>query len=72
MYTCLLYTSTQNAVYGLLARLHLNAAVYRDIYADNFTFAAADMDKVIEYCDKIIASNQYKLSACLLYTSRCV
>ena len=54
---------TQNAVYGLLARLHLNAAVYRDIYADNFTFAAADMDKVIEYCDKIIASNQYKLSA---------
>jgi hypothetical protein len=54
---------TQNAVYGLLARLHLNAGVYRDIYADNFTFAAADMDKVIEYCDKIIASNQYKLSA---------
>ncbi len=54
---------TQNGVYGLLARLHLNAAVYRDIYADNFTFPAADMDKVIEYCDKIIASNQYKLSA---------
>lgn len=47
---------------GLLARLYLNAAVYRDIYGASFNFTAADMDKVIEYCDKIIASGQYKLS----------
>ncbi len=53
---------TQAAAWGLLARLHLNAAVYRDVYADNFNFAAADMDEVIKYCDKIIASGQYALS----------
>src|SRR5690606_28337026 len=41
------------AVQGLLARLYLNAAVYRDRYADNFDFRTEDMDKVIEYCDKI-------------------
>lgn len=54
---------TPNAVYGLLARLHLNAPVYRDIYAESFNFQAADMDKVIEYCDRIISSGQYQLSA---------
>lgn len=54
---------TKAGAWGLLARLYLNAAVYRDRYADNFTFQAADMDKVIEYCDKIIASGQYALSA---------
>ncbi len=53
---------TKAAVWGLLARLHLNAPVYRDIYGESFSFQAADMDKVIEYCDKIIASGQYKLS----------
>ena len=53
---------TQGAVWGLLARLHLNAPVYRDPYADNFDFKAEDMDKVIEYCNKVIASAQYELS----------
>jgi starch-binding outer membrane protein, SusD/RagB family len=53
---------TKGAVWGLLARLYLNAGVYRDVYADKFTFNTADMDKVVEYCDKIIASNQYQLS----------
>lgn len=53
---------TKGGVYGLLARLHLNAPVYRDIYADAFNFPAEDMDKVIEYCDKIIALGQYELS----------
>jgi hypothetical protein len=53
---------TQATVWGLLARLHLNAAVYRDPYADNFNFGSADMDKVIEYTDKIIALGQYQLS----------
>ena len=50
---------TKAAVQGLLARLYLNAAVYRDRYAASFTFKTEDMDKVIEYCDKIIASPQY-------------
>ncbi len=54
---------TKGAAWGLLARLYLNAAVYRDIYAASFTFKSEDMDKVIEYCDKIISSGQYQLSA---------
>ena len=53
---------TQGAVWGLLARLHLNAPVYRDPYADNFDFTAADMDRVIEYTTNIINSGQYQLS----------
>lgn len=53
---------TKGAVQGLLARLYLNAAVYRDVYASSFTFKNEDMDKVIEYCDKIIANPQYALS----------
>jgi hypothetical protein len=51
------------AVWGLLARLYLNAAVYRDRYAASFSFKTEDMDKVIEYCDKIISSNQFQLAA---------
>ena len=54
---------TKAAVWGLLARLHLNSAVYRDVYAASFTFRSEDMDKVIEYCDKIISSGQYALAA---------
>ena len=53
---------TKAGVWGLLARLHLNAAVYNDRYAATHTFTTQDMDKVIEYTDKIIASNQYALS----------
>jgi hypothetical protein len=52
---------TQNAVYGLLARLHLNAGVFRDPYGKP-TFAKADMDKVIEYSDKILNSGKHTLS----------
>ncbi len=52
---------TKAAVQGLLVRLYLNAAVYRDVYAPSFTFKNEDMDKVIEYSDKIIASGQYAL-----------
>ncbi|TKC63582.1 RagB/SusD family nutrient uptake outer membrane protein [Pedobacter hiemivivus] len=54
---------TKGAVWGLLARLYLNAAVYRDVYAPSFTFKAEDMDKAIEYCTKIIGSGQYNLAA---------
>ncbi|SFF45548.1 RagB/SusD family nutrient uptake outer membrane protein [Thermoflexibacter ruber] len=53
---------TKGAVWGLLARLHLNAAVYRNVYGNSFDFKTEDMDKVIEYCDKIINSGQYQLS----------
>ena len=53
---------TKGAVWGLLARLHLNAAVYRDRYATQFTARPEDMDKVVEYCDKLINSGQYQLS----------
>ena len=52
---------TQNAVYALLARLHLNAAVYRDPYGTpNFT--QDDMDAVIEYTNNIINSGDYSMS----------
>jgi hypothetical protein len=54
---------TKAGVWGLLARLHLNSAVYRDRYAANFSFTKEDMDKVVEYCDKIISSGQYALAA---------
>ncbi|WP_315818480.1 RagB/SusD family nutrient uptake outer membrane protein [Paraflavitalea speifideaquila] len=53
---------SKEACWGILARLYLNTAVYKDIYATQFNFPAADMDKVIEYCGKIIATNKYKLS----------
>ena len=53
---------TQGAVWGLLARLHLNAAVYRDPYAESFDFKTEDMDKVIEYSNKIIGLGKYQLS----------
>jgi hypothetical protein len=53
---------TQAAVWGLLARLHLNAAVYRDRYAAGFNFTATDMDEVIKYSDKIINSGLFALS----------
>jgi starch-binding outer membrane protein, SusD/RagB family len=53
---------TKGAAWGLLARLYLNAGVYQDIYADKVNFKTEDLDKVIEYCDKIITSNQYQLA----------
>ncbi len=53
---------SKGAAWGLLARLYLNAAFYRDPYAAQLTFKPEDMDKVVEYCDKIISSGQYQLS----------
>jgi hypothetical protein len=53
----------QAAVWSLLARLNLNAAVYRNIYGTTFDFKAEEMDKVIQYTDKVINSGQAKLSA---------
>lgn len=54
---------TKAGVWGLLAKLYLNAAVWRDRYAASTTFPTADMDKVIEYTDKIVNSNLFSLSA---------
>ncbi len=51
----------QNAVKALLARLYLNAAVYRDPYGTP-EFRKEDMDKVIRYTDEIIAG-PYSLAA---------
>lgn len=52
---------TQTAVWGFLARLHLNAAVYRDPYGTP-DFTSADMDKVLEYTNNVINSGLYSLS----------
>lgn len=52
---------TQSAVWGFLARLHLNAPVYRDPYGTP-DFKAADMDKVIQYTDNVINSGLYSMS----------
>jgi hypothetical protein len=52
---------TKNAVNALLARLYLNAAVYRNPYGTP-DFTNADMDKVIQYTNEII-SGPYSLSA---------
>lgn len=54
---------SKGAAWGLLARLYLNAAVYRNRTATSFTFQSTDMDNVISYCDKIINSGQYKLAS---------
>lgn len=50
----------KHAVEALLARLYLNAAVYRDPYGTP-NFRAEDMDKVIQYTNSII-SGGYSLS----------
>ena len=52
---------TQAVVWGFLARLNLNAAVYRDPYGTpNFT--TEDMNEVIKYTDNIINSGKFTLS----------
>jgi starch-binding outer membrane protein, SusD/RagB family len=54
---------SNQAVWGLLARLYLNAAVYRDRYATSIAFNNADLDKVISYCDKLITGGDFALSS---------
>ncbi len=53
---------TKGAAWGLLAKLYLNAAVWRDPYAVTFTFRPDDMDKVIDYTNRVVSSNNYVLS----------
>lgn len=51
----------KSAVNGFLAQLYLNAAVYRDPYGTP-NFSATDMDKVIEYTNKVITAGGHSLS----------
>jgi len=50
------------AAWGLLARLYLNAAVYRDPYGTP-QFKTEDLDKVNDYTTRIINSGTYQLVA---------
>ena len=52
---------TQGAVWTMLSRLYLNAAVYRDPYGTP-SFKAEDMDKVLDYTNRVINSGKYALS----------
>ncbi|KQT16107.1 carbohydrate-binding protein SusD [Chryseobacterium sp. Leaf404] len=52
---------SQASVNGFLAQLYLNAGVYRDPYGTP-AFAATDMDKVIEYTNKVINTGIFSLS----------
>jgi len=45
----------------LLARLHLNKAVYNNRYAGSFDFSADDMKKVVEYTTDLIDIGGYTL-----------
>ncbi|PZR20651.1 MAG: RagB/SusD family nutrient uptake outer membrane protein [Flavobacterium psychrophilum] len=51
----------KSAVNGFLAQLYLNAAVYRDPYGTP-NFSSQDMDKVIEYSNKVINEGHYSLA----------
>jgi starch-binding outer membrane protein, SusD/RagB family len=51
--------ATKEAAWALLAKCYMNKAVYKanpNSPAGPFTFAAADMNKVIQYCDLIDAN----------------
>ena len=53
------HLATKEAAWTLLAKLYLNKAVYKanpESPAGPYTFAAADMNKVIEYCNNVAAN----------------
>lgn len=53
------HVATKEAAWALLAKLYLNKAVYKapaTAPAGPYTFAAADMNKVIQYCNSIAAN----------------
>ncbi len=57
--------ATKEAAYFLLAKLYLNKAVYKADPTNPqgpYTFAAADMNKVIQYCDLVMANTTLKIS----------
>lgn len=49
-------TANKAAANAMLARLYLNKAVYTGTPEGPYTFDAADMDKVVGYCDAVTAS----------------
>ncbi|MFD1095668.1 RagB/SusD family nutrient uptake outer membrane protein [Salegentibacter chungangensis] len=60
--------ASQNAAHFLLAKAYLNRAVYMATEESTnaasegpFDFSPADMNKVIEHCDAILASGEYTL-----------
>lgn len=53
---------TKTGAKALLARIYLNAPVYRDPYGTP-NFSAADMDAVIKYTNEVINSGEHALSA---------
>ncbi len=56
--------ATKEAAQALLAKLYLNKGVYTAAApSEKYTFAAADMDKVIANCDEIIKSGKFELAA---------
>lgn len=52
---------TKTGAKALLARIYLNAAVYRDPYGTP-NFSQADMDAVIQYTNEVINSGEHALS----------
>lgn len=56
--------ATKEAAYALLAKAYLNRAVYKQDPTKPegpYTFSSADMNKVIQYCDLIMANTQLSL-----------
>lgn len=53
---------TKTGAWALLARIHLNAPVYRDPYGTP-NFSATDMDAVLKYTNQVITSGEHELSA---------
>ncbi|MBC7916141.1 MAG: RagB/SusD family nutrient uptake outer membrane protein [Pyrinomonadaceae bacterium] len=61
--TASLGKASKAAAQALLAKVYLNKAVYTSTTIGGpFTFAKADMDKVIEYANKVTASGAYQLA----------
>jgi starch-binding outer membrane protein, SusD/RagB family len=55
---------TKEAAYALLAKAYLNKAVYKQAPtspAGPYSFAAADMNKVIEYCNLVAANASFSV-----------
>lgn len=50
---------TKAMAYVMLAKLYLNAKIFKGASS----YDAADMNKVIEYCDKVIGSGNYEIAS---------
>ncbi|WP_026899076.1 RagB/SusD family nutrient uptake outer membrane protein [Daejeonella oryzae] len=62
--TATLGKASKAAAQALLAKVYLNRAVYNAATVGGpFTFAKADMDKVIEYANKITAAGSFQLAS---------